>query len=109
MKQKTSKYATYFLILFYSVGALGFAILYIKNTFDCSRITANNYSTSFSFGIKMFKKNYRPGIYGISGFVGFADKIVDTFHNHNQKELVANLREETLKAINDQFSTNPIL
>jgi len=56
LKQKTSKYATYFLILFYSVGALGFAILYIKNTFDCSRITANNYSTSFSFGIKMFKK-----------------------------------------------------
>lgn len=83
--------------------------LYNKNAFDCSRITANNYSTSFSLGIKMFKKKYRPGIYGIYGFVRFADEIVDTFHNHNQKELLTNLREETFRAINDQFSTNPIL
>ena len=83
--------------------------LYNKNAFDCSRITANNYSTSFSLGIKMFKKKYRPGIYGIYGFVRFADEIVDTFHNHNQKKLLSNLREETYKAINDQFSTNPIL
>jgi phytoene/squalene synthetase len=83
--------------------------LYNKNAFDCSKITANNYSTSFSLGIKMFKKKYRPGIYGIYGFVRFADEIVDTFHNHNQKDLLTNLREETFKAINDQFSTNPIL
>lgn len=83
--------------------------LYNKNAFDCSRITANNYSTSFSFGIKLFKRKYRPAIYAIYGFVRFADEIVDTFHDQNKKELLNNLREDTWKAIETGFSSNPIL
>lgn len=83
--------------------------LYNKNAFDCSRITANNYSTSFSFGIKLFKRKYRSAIYAIYGFVRFADEIVDTFHDQNKKELLNNLREDTWKAIETGFSSNPIL
>lgn len=83
--------------------------LYEKNAFDCSRITANNYSTSFSFGIKLFKRKYRPAIYAIYGFVRFADEIVDTFHDQNKKELLDNLREDTWQAIETGFSSNPIL
>ncbi len=83
--------------------------LYNKNAFDCSRITANNYSTSFSFGIKLFKRKYRPAIYAIYGFVRFADEIVDTFHDQNKKELLYKLREDTWKAIETGFSSNPIL
>jgi 15-cis-phytoene synthase len=83
--------------------------LYDKNAFDCSKITANNYSTSFSFGIRLFKRKYRPAIYAIYGFVRFADEIVDTFHHQNKKELLLNLRENTFRAIESGFSSNPIL
>lgn len=83
--------------------------LYDKNAFDCSRITANNYSTSFSFGIRLFKKKYRPAIYAIYGFVRFADEIVDTFHDYNQEELLRNLDEDTWIALETGFSSNPIL
>jgi len=83
--------------------------LYEKNAFDCSRITANNYSTSFSFGIRLFKKKYRPAIYAIYGFVRFADEIVDTFHDYNQEELIRNLNEDTWIALETGFSSNPIL
>ncbi len=83
--------------------------LYNKNAFDCSKITANNYSTSFSFGIRLFKKKYRPAIYAIYGFVRFADEIVDTFHSHNKKVLLENLKSDTWNAIETGLSTNPIL
>ncbi len=83
--------------------------LYDKNAFDCSKITANNYSTSFSFGIRLFKPEYRPAIYAIYGFVRFADEIVDTFHDQNKKELLQNLRDDTFKAIRNKYCSNPIL
>jgi 15-cis-phytoene synthase len=83
--------------------------LYDKNAFECSRITANNYSTSFSFGIRLFKRKYRPAIHAIYGFVRFADEIVDTFHDLNPRELLHKLREDTWQAIDNNFSSNPIL
>ncbi len=83
--------------------------LYDKNALACSKITANNYSTSFSFGIRLFKRKYRPAIYAIYGFVRFADEIVDTFHDLNQRELLEKLRRDTFGALDTGFSTNPIL
>jgi len=83
--------------------------LYDKNAFDCSRITVNNYSTSFSFGIRLFKKKYRPAIYAIYGFVRFADEIVDTFHKYDQEELLRKLDDDIWKALENGFSSNPIL
>ncbi|MFW5832058.1 MAG: phytoene/squalene synthase family protein [Prolixibacteraceae bacterium] len=83
--------------------------LYDKNAFDCSKITANNYSTSFSMGIRLFKQKYRPAIYAIYGYVRFADEIVDTFHGYNKKLLLDNLKQQTWLAIDSGLCTNPIL
>ncbi len=83
--------------------------LYRKNNLDCSRITTQNYSTSFSLGVRMLNKKYRPGIYSIYGFVRYADEIVDTFFEQNQEEIFAEFKLETFKAIERGFSINPIL
>ncbi|MDD4108627.1 MAG: phytoene/squalene synthase family protein [Prolixibacteraceae bacterium] len=83
--------------------------LYDKNAFDCSRITTRNYSTSFSFGIRLFKKKYRPAIYSIYGFVRFADEIVDTFSHLNQEEVLNKITFDTWDAIENGFSSNPVL
>ncbi|PLX22822.1 MAG: phytoene synthase [Salinivirgaceae bacterium] len=83
--------------------------LYTKNALQCSKKTTRNYSTSFSLGIKLLKKQFRYPIHGIYGFVRFADEIVDTFHDHDKAALLSHFREETYKAIEDKISTNPIL
>ncbi|KOH46695.1 phytoene/squalene synthase family protein [Sunxiuqinia dokdonensis] len=83
--------------------------LYRKNNLDCSRITTQNYSTSFSLGVRMLNKKYRSGIYSIYGFVRYADEIVDTFFEQNQEEIFAEFKLETFKAIERGFSINPIL
>lgn len=83
--------------------------LYSKNSFKCSKITTQNYSTSFSLGILSLNKKFHDPIYGIYGFVRFADEIVDTFHNHNKQELMQRFEEETYLAIREKISLNPIL
>ena len=83
--------------------------LYHQNSFKCSKITTQNYSTSFSLGILSLNKKYRNAIYGIYGFVRFADEIVDTFHGYNKAELITSFEAETKKAIADKISLNPIL
>ena len=47
---------------------------------ECSRITTEEYSTSFSSAIRLLHKDLRTPIYNLYGFVRFADEIVDTFH-----------------------------
>lgn len=83
--------------------------LYLENSLKCSRQTTYSYSTSFSLGIRMLKKRFRPGIFAVYGFVRIADEIVDTFHHQPQRELLEAFRKETWDAIEKQFSTNPIL
>lgn len=83
--------------------------LYRKNNLDCSRITTQNYSTSFSLGVRMLSPKFRKGIYSIYGFVRYADEIVDTFFEQNQQEIFNEFKEETFKAIERKFSINPIL
>lgn len=82
---------------------------YTLNALKCSKTTTLNYSTSFSMGVWMLQKRFRPAIYAIYGFVRFADEIVDTFHNQDQKKLLKQFKEDTYQAIEKQFSTNPIL
>ena len=67
------------------------------------------YSTSFSMGTRMFGKKYRAPIYGIYGFVRFADEIVDTFHEYDKPRLLEKYRQDTYEAIRDGISLNPIL
>ncbi|UCH13048.1 MAG: phytoene/squalene synthase family protein [Bacteroidales bacterium] len=83
--------------------------LYLKNALKCSKITANNYSTSFSTGIRVLNKKYRKQIYAIYGFVRFADEIVDSFYDFNRQELFENFKKDTYKALNEKISSNPIL
>lgn len=76
---------------------------------ECSKITTRIYSTSFSGAINLLHKDMRAPIYQIYGFVRFADEIVDTFHQYDKCELLAEFRKETWNAIDRGISLNPIL
>ena len=86
----------------------------MKSIFDdvsyaCSRITTKSYSTSFSLGILMLDKRLQDPIYGIYGFVRFADEIVDTFHDYDKKHLFSKFKQDTYDALEHKISLNPIL
>ncbi len=83
--------------------------LHNKTSEDCSRITTENYSTSFASAIKLLHKDLRSDIYNIYGFVRFADEIVDTFHEYDKESLLQEFCDETYKAIETGISLNPIL
>lgn len=83
--------------------------LFNEVSFETSKITTRKYSTSFSLGIRFFKKEIRNPIYGIYGFVRFADEIVDTFHNYNKEELFTKFKQDTYEALEQKISLNPIL
>ncbi|MEJ6796650.1 MAG: squalene/phytoene synthase family protein [Flavobacteriales bacterium] len=86
----------------------------MKETFDSSsykisKLVTNTYSTSFSLGINLLGKKVRPQIYAIYGFVRYADEIVDTFHEYDQKVLIEEFVEDYHKALERKISLNPIL
>lgn len=86
----------------------------MKHIFDevsneCSKLTTIAYSTSFSLGIRVLEKKLHHPIYGIYGFVRFADEIVDTFHDYNKFQLFEDFKKDTYKAIENKISLNPIL
>lgn len=86
----------------------------MKQLFDnasarCSKLVTRQYSTSFSLGIKLLDKKIHGPIYGIYGFVRFADEIVDSFHGYDKKSLLEKFREDTALAIASGISLNPIL
>ncbi len=76
---------------------------------ECSKITTERYSTSFSSAIHLLHKDLRTPIYQIYGFVRFADEIVDTFHEFDKAVLLAEFKKETYSAIERGISLNPIL
>ena len=86
----------------------------MKSLFDdlsaeCSKRTTQRYSTSFSLGIKLLDKSLHRPIYAIYGLVRFADEIVDSFHEYNKEDLIAEFKKDTYKSISDGISLNPIL
>ena len=86
----------------------------MKSIFDnvsyaCSKHTTKMYSTSFSLGIRVLNKKLRKPIYNIYGFVRLADEIVDTFHDFNKIELFKRFKKDTINAIEEKISLNPIL
>jgi phytoene synthase len=83
--------------------------LFHSSSADCSRIVTETYSTSFSSAIGRLHKDLRQPIYNIYGFVRLADEIVDTFHDHDKAELLAELKKQTFDAIERGISINPIL
>ena len=83
--------------------------LFDQTSYQISKRVTNNYSTSFSLGIKVLAKKYHDPIYAIYGLVRYADEIVDTFHDHDKKTLLEEFKKETFKAIDHRISLNPIL
>ncbi len=86
----------------------------MKEIFDnlserCSKITTTTYSTSFSLGIYCLHSSLHRHIYNIYGFVRFADEIVDSFHGYDKKKLLDDFRHDTVEAIDNKISLNPIL
>jgi len=75
----------------------------------CSRITTEEYSTSFSSAIRLLHRDLREPVYNIYGFVRFADEIVDTFHTHDKAVLLQEFKTETYKALERKISLNPVL
>ncbi len=83
--------------------------LYTQTAFDCSKLITKTYSTSFSLGIRTLHKRYHEPIYAIYGFVRYADEIVDTFHDHDKKELLHRFKADTYRSIVEKISLNPVL
>jgi phytoene/squalene synthetase len=83
--------------------------LFHKVSSECSQITTERYSTSFSSAIRLLDKDLRMPIYQIYGFVRFADEIVDTFHDFDKINLLNEFKKETYLAIERGISLNPIL
>ncbi|MFV0140705.1 squalene/phytoene synthase family protein [Empedobacter falsenii] len=83
--------------------------LFDELSYSVSKMTTQKYSTSFSLSILALKPSIRSAIYAIYGYVRLADEIVDSFHGYNKEKLLKRLRKETLHALNERISLNPIL
>ena len=83
--------------------------LYKDTSYKISKRLTLSYSTSFSWGIKAFKPEYRDPIFAIYSYVRVADEIVDTFHDFNREELLEKFESDTWEAIEKGISTNPVL
>ncbi len=78
-------------------------------SFMASKMATEAYSTSFSSGIRLLHHRFQNAVYGVYGFVRFADEIVDTLHEYDKEELMRNFRRDTVEAIEKRISLNPIL
>jgi 15-cis-phytoene synthase len=83
--------------------------LYRETNQQISRLITNQYSTSFSSGVKSLSAELQPHIYNIYGLVRYADEIVDTFDKGNKQELLNDFIHETWKAIEQGISINPVI
>ena len=82
---------------------------YSKTSYKLSKKLTVAYSTSFSWGIKVFKPEFRDPIFAIYSYVRIADEIVDTFHNFDKEKLLKKFEADTWEAIENGISTNPVL
>jgi phytoene/squalene synthetase len=82
---------------------------YDRLSAECSRITTQRYSTSFSLGIRFLDKKLQDPIFAIYGFVRLADEIVDSFHDYNKAALLEQFKKDCFEAIENGISLNPIL
>lgn len=83
--------------------------LFYQLSMDCSKITTEKYSTSFSSAIRLLHMDMRTPIFNIYGFVRFADEIVDSFHEFDKATLLKEFKADTYAAIERKISLNPIL
>src|SRR5574344_414151 len=77
--------------------------------YKIATLVTQNYSTSFYSASRLFPKEMRDAIFGIYGFVRFADEIVDTFHEYNKPFLLDKFEHDYYEAMEQGISLNPIL
>ncbi|GAB3333021.1 phytoene/squalene synthase family protein [Larkinella ripae] len=83
--------------------------LFNRTAVECSKLITEHYSTSFTLGIKTLDRKFHFPIYAVYGFVRYADEIVDTFYEYDQKYLLDKFKADTDEALRDGISLNPIL
>lgn len=83
--------------------------LFNQTALECSKLITEYYSTSFTLGIKTLDRKFHLPIYGIYGFVRYADEIVDTFFDFDQKTLFERFKKDTYLALEEGISFNPVL
>jgi phytoene synthase len=83
--------------------------LFQKVSFNTAKLTTKRYSTSFYLATTLLDSSIRDAIYGIYGFVRYADEIVDTFHHQDKKTLLDEFEKDYYKALDRGISLNPIL
>ncbi|MFD1143932.1 phytoene/squalene synthase family protein [Larkinella insperata] len=83
--------------------------LFNRTSVECSKLVTEYYSTSFTLGIKTLDRKFHYPIYAIYGFVRYADEIVDTFYDYDQKYLLEKFKADTYEALREGISLNPIL
>lgn len=83
--------------------------LFDRSAFNTGREITHLYSTSFGKGILALDKRFHDPIYGIYGFVRYADEIVDTFFHVDQRTLLLEFMDDTKRAIERKISLNPVL
>jgi 15-cis-phytoene synthase len=83
--------------------------LYHETTLKCSKLITQEYSTSFTLGIRTLDRSLHFPIYAIYGFVRYADEIVDSFHDYDKARLLHGFKADTYKAIEEKISLNPVL
>lgn len=62
--------------------------LYRKTNQQIAALVTKNYSSSFYLSTLLFDKKTRDAIFGVYGFVRYADEIVDTFEGHDKEYLL---------------------
>lgn len=82
---------------------------YTAISYKVSNLVTNAYSTSFGLSIRLFHPSLRSHIYAVYGLVRIADEIVDTYVGADQRELLDTLEDETIRALQSGYSTNPIV
>lgn len=83
--------------------------LFNQTSLQCSKVITEQYSTSFTLGIRTLDRKFHSPIYAIYGFVRCADEIVDTFHEYDKKSLLDRFKRDTYQAIEEGISLNPVL
>jgi phytoene/squalene synthetase len=67
------------------------------------------YSTSFGLGTRLLGRPARRDIAAVYALVRIADEIVDTRRGEDAADLLAELREQTGRAMREGWSTNPVV
>jgi phytoene/squalene synthetase len=83
--------------------------LFDVSSFKASKMVTKLYSTSFSLATWLLSPRIRKPIYGIYGFVRYADEIVDSFEGYPQEELLNEFVNEYYLAKERGISLNPII